>query len=375
VPTGLLVNHSAMWLVRRQTPTKEQFQEGINYAANLFVAEGATGIQDNWVKGSDLLLAYQGLGDRGEPATRTDIYYHINSEAEAENALTTLPNLKPFKGMVNLKGWKLQVDGAAATAYTYEPHNGYASTIASIDPETLKKIVSKLHKSGRQMCIHVLGDKALDATLDAIEIALNENPRPDHRHRLEHVAVSPKPESLERIKKLDIVISTQPGFIYYAGDIWYGLYGDERTRMSVPVKTPIDMGIPVAFGSDYPCNVDTRPQLTLWAAVMRQTAAGRVLGPQECVNIHEALRIHTMGSAYAAHEENVKGSIEEGKYADLVVWSDDMYSIPTDTIKNLIAELTIVGGQIVHQSENTNVQVVQGSEYLSTSAATSPPNT
>ena len=350
MPTGLLVNHSAMWLVKKPPPSKEQMEEGIVYASNLFLAEGVTGIQDNWVKGKDLLGAYQTLNDRGEPPTPTDIYYHINSEAEAETALTALPSVKQgFGGTVSLKGWKLQVDGGAATAFTYEPHNGYAYSVPSLNPDTLKKIVSMLHKSGLQICVHVIGDRALDATLDAIEAALNENPRPDHRHRLEHVVVSPSKAALERIKKLGVVISTQPLFMYFSGDTWYRLFGEDRLQMSLPVKTASDMGIPVALGSDYPCSPDTRPQLTLWSAVMRQTMTGRVIGPQERVDIRQALRLHTMGSAYAAHEENVRGSIEVGKRGDLVVWSEDMYTIPTDKIRDLKVELAIVAGKIVYR--------------------------
>jgi hypothetical protein len=350
MPTGLLVNHSAMALAKKPLPSKEQLEEGIVYASNLFLPEGVTGIEDNWVKGKDLLGAYQTLNDRGEPPTPTDIYYHINSEAEAEMALAALPSVKQgFGGTVILKGWKLQVDGGAATAFTYEPHNGYANSVASLNPETLKNIVSMLHKSGLQICIHVIGDKALDAALDAIEAALNENPRPDHRHRLEHVVVSPSKAALERIKKLGVVISTQPLFIYYSGDTWYRLFGEDRLQMSIPVKTATDMGIPVALGSDYPCSPDTRPQLTLWSAVMRQTLTGRVIGSQERVDIRQALRLHTMGSAYAAHEENLRGSIEVGKRGDLVVWSENMYAVPTDKIRDLKVELAIVAGKVVYR--------------------------
>jgi hypothetical protein len=365
MPTGLLVNHSAMALVKKPLPSEEQREEGILYASNKFLAEGVTRIKDNWVKGKDLLGAYQALNGRGEPPSPTYIYYHVNSEAEAEADLAALPSVqKGFGGSVTLKGWKLQVDGGAATAFTYEPHNGYAYSVASLAPETMKKIVGMLHKSGLQICIHVIGDRALDSALDAIEAALDENPRPDHRHRLEHVVVSPKKGALERIKRLGVVISTQPLFIYYSGDTWSRLFGEDRVRLSVPVKTPVDMGIPVALGSDYPCSPDTSPQLTLWCAVMRQTLNGRVIGPDERVDIHEALRLHTMGSAYAAHEENVRGSIEAGKSADVVVWSDDMYSIPTDKIRELEAELTIVEGRIVHKSSDTEIEVIPGSQLI-----------
>ena len=211
--------------------------------------------------------------------------------------------------------------------------------------------------------MHVLGDRALEAALDAIEAALKENPRPDHRHRLEHVVVSPSKGALERIKKLGVVISTQPLFIHFSGDTWYRLFGEDRVQMSIPVKTAVDMGIPVALGSDYPCSPDTRPQLTLWSAVMRQTMTGRVIGPQERVDIRQALRLHTMGSAYAAHEEDVRGSIEVGKNADFVVWSDDLCTVPTDKIRDARAELTLIEGKIVHIADDTEIEVVPGSQY------------
>jgi len=364
MPTGLLINHSAMALVKKPYPSKEQLEEGIVYASDLFLAEGVTSIQDNWVKGKDLLGAYQTLNGSDELSTPTDIYYHVNSEAEAEADLAAIQSVKlGFGNRVSLNGWKLQVDGGAATAFTYEPHNGYAYSLASLDPETLKKIVSMLHKSGLQICIHVIGDRALDAALDAIEAALNENPRPDHRHRLEHVVVSPSQEALERIKRLGVVISTQPLFIYYSGDGWYRLFGEDRLQMSIPVKTPVDMGIPVALGSDYPCSPDTRPQMTLWSAVTRRTITGRVIGSKERVDIQQALRLHTMGSAYAAHEENVRGSIEAGKDANLVVWSEDLFTIPTDKIRDTRTELTIIGGQIIHKASDTEITVVSGSQY------------
>jgi predicted amidohydrolase YtcJ len=159
------------------------------------------------------------------------------------------------------------------------------------------------------------------------------------------------------------VISVQPSFIYHSGDVWRRLYGEERVKMSVPVKTAVEMGIPVAFSSDYPCTVDTSPQLTLWSAITRQTSSGEIIGGQESVNIGEALRLHTMGSAYAANEENVKGSIETGKLADFVVWSDDLYAIPTDKIRDLRAELTIIGGQVIYKSDDTDLEAVPGSQY------------
>lgn len=356
--TGVLLNHAAMWLIKRPAWTIEQFEEAIKYGIQLFLAEGVTSIYDNNIANELALEAYQRLDSRGELRARMNLYWLCTTETGARRSLAFI---KPFEGtMAKFKGWKLQTDGAGATALTYEPYEGMKThTVAAVAPGELKRMVSMLHRSGLQLSIHVVGDKALDVTLDAYEAALKENPRPDHRHRLEHITVSPKPGALERVKSLGLVINIQPT-LFWCCDMLFRMIGSERSQMSTPAKTVMDMGIPVALGSDYPCTPDTRPQRTLWVALTRQTMYGTVIGPQERVTMREALWLHTTGSAYAAHEENVKGSIEEGKLGDMVVWSHDMYSMPTNQLLDLKAEITIVGGRIVYERE----------EPLTTSGAT-----
>ena len=149
---------------------------------------------------------------------------------------------------------------------------------------------------------------------------------------------------------MGIVLCLQPSFIYNGGDQAVNLYGSERSKHVVPTKTALDVGIPIGFGSDYPTTIDTSPRRTIWDAVTRKTYAGAVVGSEESITVEEALRLHTIGAAYLAHQEKTRGSIEEGKLADMVVWSHDLYSIPVDKLLEMRAEITIVGGKIVYKA-------------------------
>ncbi|MGF3523136.1 MAG: amidohydrolase [Candidatus Bathyarchaeia archaeon] len=364
-PTGLLLNHAAIWMVKVPEPTMEQREEGLKYAAELFLSEGITTVHDNWILDQNALKAFLNLESRGELPIRTSLYLHISSKAKAQAALNLIASLnltKPYRGrMVTFEGWKLQIDGTAVSAYTYEPHNGKVNMLA-FPYDEFKSVVSMLHASGLQLSIHVIGDKAFDATLDAIEAALRENPRADHRHRIEHVLVSPGRESIERAKALGVVLSLQPTFIYNGGDGAALTFGPERAKHLIPVKTALEVGIPIGFGSDYPTTIDTSPRRTIWSAVTRETFGGTVVGSEESITVKEALRLHTIGSAYLAHQEESRGSIEEGKLADIVIWSDDPYSITADKLLDMRAETTIVGGKIVYQAPTERTSTEKPSE-------------
>ena len=119
----------------------------------------------------------------------------------------------------------------------------------------------------------------------------------------------------------------------------------------MPIRTMMEMGIPIAFGCDVPGTTALEPKLAFIGAVTRTTKSRYTPAPQECISIRDALRIHTIGSAYASFEEDIKGSIEEGKLADMVVWSHDLYSVPITELEDLKAEVTIVGGKIVYEEK------------------------
>jgi predicted amidohydrolase YtcJ len=196
--------------------------------------------------------------------------------------------------------------------------------------------------------VHCGGDASFDLVLDAYEEAMNANPRPDPRHRIEHGTLT-KPESTQRAADLGVQISTQPQFIGFSKRL-PELLGAERAARIMVTREWLDAGINVALGSDTPTSPWQDPQQTLRGAVQRVDGNGDPYHTDQELTIQEALYAHTMGSAHAAFEENDKGSLTPGKFADLVVWSDNFYQIDPDNFPNIQAEMTMVGGEVVHQS-------------------------
>jgi hypothetical protein len=213
--------------------------------------------------------------------------------------------------------------------------------------EDLQAMVNLFHQSGQQISIHAAGDIAVDIILNAIKTSLKEYPRQDHRHRIEH-ALIPQASSLELIKRMGVVVSTHPQWIYSWGDKWRM----KNTAGAIPLNSYLKEGIPVAFGADPPAFPLYQPQIALWQATKRTTKAGVRLDSAESISIQKALRIQTMGSAYAGFQEREIGSIETGKLADMVVWDSDYYTVSTDQIKDVKAVMTFVGGKIMYEKRN-----------------------
>jgi hypothetical protein len=199
-----------------------------------------------------------------------------------------------------------------------------------------------------------MGDKAIDMALDALEGALAVAPREDHRHRLEHCLI-PTDAALLRIRQLGLVVSVQAAAMFFSGDAYRTIFGDTRVQRLMPIKTMLDMGIPVAFGSDFPTVPEFKPQLALQEAIVRKTKSGYEINLDERIDRTTALRLHTMGSAYASFDENIKGSIEEGKLADMTVWSGDYGTVLVSQIKDLEIEMLIIGG-IIYQNPAVGVE-------------------
>ena len=198
------------------------------------------------------------------------------------------------------------------------------------------------------------GDRTMQAVavkdgLMAYEAAMNANPRPDPRHRIEHCVLC-TPEATRRMKGLGVVVSTQPQFITVGGDRWRTVFGDARMARAIVTREWLDAGIAVALGSDAPTTPWLNPQVTLAAAMVRRAPSGQIIGPDQCLTFAEALRAHTMGSAYAGHEEAIKGSVEPGKLADLAVWAQDPSNATWQDVYRATIAMTIVGGKVVYQA-------------------------
>ncbi len=268
----------------------------------------------------------------------------------------------------NVIGIKLQLDGVmdgGALMYDASLPTSKAA-YPYFSQSDLNKIISMYHKKGYQVIVHVWGDKAIDMAIEAIESALQEYPKLDHRHTLEHV-ISPSRQALERIKKLGIIISAQPTYISLYG---VGLRNsvnnnNELVEGIMPLKTILDMGIPLAFGTDRPELPDLSSKWVFDGSVNRITQPdGKILNPNERVTIQQSLRCYTMGSAYSCFQEKERGSIEKDKVADMVVWSNDLYSMQAAELKNLKTEITMSGGEIFYKADGCNLSIVKGRDLV-----------
>jgi predicted amidohydrolase YtcJ len=244
-------------------------------------------------------------------------------------------------------GIKVFVDGslAARTAALNEPYIDDQATMGQLlySKEELDTLVVKAHKANFRLVMHAMGDRAINMALNAIEKALREVPRKDHRYRLEHASVLNN-ELIRRIKKLGIIVSVQPKCVISEFTMWSAVerLGSERARLLYPLKTLINEGIRIIGGSDCPME-PLSPMQGIQAAVTREYY------PEEQITVDEALQMYTVNPAYSAFEDSTKGSIEEGKLADITILSANPRTVPANEIGDIKVEMTVVGGKIVYK--------------------------
>jgi len=355
-PTGVLLHYPAENLIGEVAAgyadqSDDDLENDLKRGQDILLSAGITSGQDVIVSSPRYVKIYKNLADKNELKMRMYLLLYINSE---EQAIEYAQQIKGYKSdMLTFGGWKLAIDGgiAAGTALMYD-NTLYASknSYYYYEPEVLNRMVSMLHDTGLQIAFHIIGDKGIDQALDAIEAAMKANPRKDPRHRIEH-AVYVTPESLRRIKKLGVIISTQPQWISWQADGYKKATNETAMANFIPINSMLKLGIPVAFGCDVPAAITHEPKWAFIGATSRRTASGYVASSDQRIDVHKALKIHTIGSAYAAFEEKEKGSIEEGKLADLVVWSHDLYSVNPKEASEMEALITIVGGKIVYEKK------------------------
>jgi predicted amidohydrolase YtcJ len=359
-PNGFLYHYPAIDMVRRLIPgygvvTEEEKRGFLLTGAKKCFEAGYTSVEDVIVSTTDDVKLYMDVAKEGKLPINVYILKYVESLAQSKTELASADHSKGKN--YNFAGWKIAVDGGASagTVLMYDT-SASASKRSYVyhTQEDLNEMVAMFHDAGYQVAFHVIGDKAIDMALDAIEYALEKNPRADHRHRLEHVII-PTPEALDRIEKLGVIVSTSPQWISFFANGWQDVLGEENMKRFMPLKTMLNKGILLAFGCDVPATPIMDPKWALVGATTRMTFDLNQIKPEESISMREALRAHTMGSAYAAFEENIRGSIEPGKTADMVVWSEDLYSASLQQLAKLKVEATIVEGQVTYKSEDTNI--------------------
>ncbi|MHA2392623.1 MAG: amidohydrolase [Promethearchaeota archaeon] len=244
---------------------------------------------------------------------------------------------------------KLFLDGTfgAKTACMWEPFSDAPDScgFCVVDEEEMYEKMKVAHNNGFQIAIHVIGDKGNRICVDLYKRLLTEFPRENHRHRIEHASMLTR-DVLKDMKKYGIIASCQPPFINSEYMWLEKRIGKERCKYTYPMKSIVDAGIVLASGSDCPVE-EPNVIMGLHALVDRN---GFI--PEQCISIEEALKSYTINAAYAAFEENIKGSIEIGKLADFVILDKNPLEINKDEIKNIQVLETIIRGKTVYEKFN-----------------------
>ena len=244
---------------------------------------------------------------------------------------------------------KVFADGGftGPAAYTLEPYRnqGEYRGYLNMPEQELVEHLNEIHDAGWQMGIHTIGDAAIVLVVNTLADALERNPRDDHRHYLNHFSMRPPELTMELMAEHGIHITQQPNFTYTLEGRYVENLDGWRLQHNNPLRSPMDHGITVAISSDI---LPIGPMVGIYAAVTRKGMTGNVYGPEEAITREEAIRAYTASGAFLNFEENVKGSLQSGKFADMIVLSDDILTVDEEKIMDILVEQTYVDGKLVY---------------------------
>ncbi|PWJ20900.1 amidohydrolase [Jannaschia seohaensis] len=315
------------------------------------VMEAAVGIRDGWTE----MEAYQEAHATGRLPVRVyatlmgDKTRSILPECMAAGHVSGTGDDRLRIGPV-----KIFTDGSAGgrTAAMTKPYLGGDPDdlgLLCLSDEELDRMVMEGHEAGYRFAIHAIGDAAIEQVLNAYEKALATHPDPDRRHRIEHCGWL-RPDQMARMQAMHVLPAPQPAFLYYFGDLYLTLIERERVTASHPMRTWIDAGLKPSASTDCPV-VEIDPFANLYTMVTRKTSQGTELGPEHCLTIEEALDAYTHASAYAAHEEQIKGRLVPGQLADIAVFDTNLLTCAPEEILTARCDLTVLGGAVVYERQ------------------------
>jgi predicted amidohydrolase YtcJ len=333
-PTGRLDERAAMNMVRGRIPQPDEEEtvrlmvENWSTIEESLLSWGITTVHEAHIKATEA-LAYQELDRTGRMRARVGLMLDgmapYDGYATSDLARQGLRTGFGWSDRLYVIGVKIGIDGAmgSLTASLREPYANDPENygINRVTQEELTQETVELHEAGNRACIHAIGDWAIDIALNAVEEAVKDSPWVDHRHRIEHAGYV-RPDQLERMAKLGVAVSASIGFCYPIGDSHIAALGEDRLCGYYPMKSFRDHGIVAGGNSD------------------------------QAVSVMDAIRAYTVNGAYLEGKEDVKGALEPGKLADMVVLDRDILTIDPLDIRNARALMTIVDGEVVWERDS-----------------------
>jgi len=351
-PTGILREASGLVFKNVPEPGFDEMLSCLRDAMRAAVASGLTSVHPNDGADGDAGLVpelYSKLHSEGErlrvywdiPQHYIDDIYRTGFRSGAGNEFFKYGSLKLLIDG-SLGGATAALDGS----YADDPGN---QGVLRMSEQELAEIVERAHRAGMQVAIHAIGDRGVRYSLNAFEKAQASCPRPDPRHRIIHCQIMTR-EQYPRFARLGVVADIQPKFVT-TDMLWAERrVGREKASTSYCWRTFLDTGVHAAGGSDCPVE-PVEPMKGIYAAVTRKDMDGNPAGgwmPEQRLTVEQAIKLFAQGGPYAAFEEHLKGSLEKGRMADMVVLDGDPFKVDPDAIKDIKPVLTIIGGEIAY---------------------------
>lgn len=375
-PTGF-IRASAFSLLKQAPPQQLSPEEYETAFLDMLKRYNQCGITSLCSGADDLngFALYKRLGEEGRLSVRIhqNIILRRNTTTKVSALVEEIRALDCKTGdgdeWARIGAVKVFLDGGilTGTAYLREPWGEKAEEVYGFDDtayrgivnyskDELLEIVSAALERNWKFTAHCTGGGGVDLLLDVYEEVNRIHPIQDRRFSIIHGNFF-TPQAIQRMSELGVYADMQAAWFYKDADAMRTILGEERIRHFLPYRSLIDAGVLVNGGSDHMVKWDANtsinpynPFLAMWAMITRTTERNSVILPQEAITRMEALQMYTINNAHASFEEELKGSLVPGKLADLVLLSDDFLNCPVDRIRDIRADMTLVGGKIVYRS-------------------------
>ena len=331
-----------------QTNTREDYRRGAAFISRLFVSKGITSACDANASPEDV-QGYQDARDAGELAMR--VYCHV-SAGSLDHFMAAGMHTGSGDEWVRIGGVKQFADGSISerTAWLSQPYIGIPNHYIGLQlssREQLYETGRKAHAAGWQLATHANGDLAIGRILGVYEQIQKELPRSDPRFRIEHCTLL-NDSLIRRMRALQVIPAPFSCYVYFHGDVMH-FSGEERTRHMSPMRSFLDAGLRPTDSSDYTAS-PADPMMWLQSQLTRTDMKGNVWGANQRITLPEAIRCGTVNGAYAAFEEDRKGAIRPGQFADLIVLAQDPFKTDPSELTKIPVERTMVGGVWKYES-------------------------